>query len=207
MNTHRMLVILLLVFCLLPACAWAQTNELSVTAGGIRSSSPSVSVCITAILGCSAPASGFGIDTGGAFEAAFARRLAVFKPVSLYLELPLIAGPSRAATSFRGVSPGNISSLFFTPSVKLRLLPGASVSPFVSGGGGLAHFNVNSTGSNSGAAQLGGGVDFKTPVPRLGIRAELRDLISGQPNFGPGTTSGEVRRQNLFVGGGVLFKF
>ena len=201
-----MLVILLVVSCMLPACVWAQKNELGFTAGGIKSSSQSGVVC-EAILICQPPASFFNIDTGGAFEAVFARRLAGFGPASLHLELPVIAGPSRGTSPLGGVSPGNLSSLFFTPSLKLKLLPAASVSPFVSAGGGLAHFSVNSTGSNNGAFQVGGGADFKTPVPRLGIRAELRDVISGQPNFGPGTSSADSRRHNVFVGGGVVLKF
>ena len=120
------------------------------------------------------------------------------------LLLPALRG---ATSPLGGISPGNLSSLFFTPSLKLKLLPAASVSPFVSAGGGLAHFNVNSTGSNNGAFQVGGGADFKTPVPWLGIRAELRDVISGQPNFGPGTLPADSRRHNVFVGGGVVLKF
>lgn len=183
--------------CLLPAFCWAQKNEVSLTAGGMKTSGPGTVVC-EAILNCP-QTSFFSIDTGGAFQAGFAHRVADFKAATLYLELPLIASPSR------GTSSGNISSLFFTPSLKFKLLAGRSVSPFVSVGGGLGHFNVSSTGNTVGAGQVGGGADFRTPLRLLGIRAELRDIISGDPNFGSGAPS--ALRHNVFVGGGVVLRF
>ena len=33
-------------------------------------------------------------------------------------------------------------------------------------------------------AQFGGGVDIKTGIPLLGFRAEVRDFVTGQPDFG-----------------------
>lgn len=193
----RLLVVA--VFCLFSAYCWAQKNELSLTAGGLKTFGSSNGVC-EAILNCT-PTSFFDINTGGAFQAGFAHRVADFKAATAYLEVPLIVSPSR------GTSSGNISSLFFTPSVKFKLLPGAGVSPFVSVGVGLGHFNVNSTSSNVVGAQVGGGADFRTPVPLLGIRAELRDIISGDPSFGPGGGAPSALRQNVFVGGGVVLRF
>lgn len=191
----RKQLVLIAVCCLLPALCWAQKNEVSLTAGGLETSDPGSGVC-EAFPGCP-PTTVFGIDTGGAFQASFAHRLADFKAVGLYFELPLIVSPSR------GTSSGNLSSLFFTPSVKLNLLSGATVSPFVSIGAGLAHFSVTSTGNTAAAGQVGGGVDFRTPLRLLGIRAELRDIISGEPGF---TSSGSLRN-NVFMGGGIVLRF
>jgi hypothetical protein len=195
----RKRLIVVAVFCFLSASCWAQNNELSLTAGGMKTSGSGTQVC-EAILNCT-PSSFFNIDTGGAFQAAFAHRVADFKVATAYVELPLIVSPTR------GTPSGNISSLFFTPSVKFKLLPSAGVSPFLSIGLGLGHFNVNSTSSNVVGAQLGGGADFRTRVPLLGIRVELRDIISGDPSFGPGGGAPSALRQNVFVGGGVVLKF
>lgn len=187
-------LIVVAVFWFLPALGWAQKNEVSLTAGGMSTSDPGNGVCVT--FGCPQTSLN-GIDAGGAVQAAFAHRVANLKAAGLYLELPLIASPSR------GTSSGNISSLFFTPSLKFKLLQGGAVSPFVSVGGGLGHFNASSTGNTVGAGQIGGGADFRTPLRLLGIRAELRDIISGEPSF---SSSGALR-QNVFVGGGVVLKF
>ena len=193
---ERKRLVVVAVFCLLPVFCWAQNNEVSFTAGGIKTSERGAAVCLTVPACSQTPL--IGIDTGGAFEVGFAHRVIDAKAAALYLELPLIASPSRGTNL-----SGNLSSLFFTPSLKLKLLSAAAVSPFVSGGGGLAHFSVNSSSSNVGAGQVGGGADFRTPLPLLGIRAELRDVISPAPPF---ASSGALRH-NVFVGGGVLLKF
>jgi hypothetical protein len=54
-----------------------------------------------------------------------------------------------------------------------------------------------------GAARFGGGIDFKTPLPHLGARVELKDLITPWPSLFP--KSGVM--QNFLFGGGVVFKF
>ncbi len=58
---------------------------------------------------------------------------------------------------------------------------------------------------------MAAGLDFKTGLPVLGFRAEARDFVTGDPNFGltnivTGDTSG-FRRHNLMVGGGILLRF
>ena len=185
-------LVVVAVSCLFPVFCCAQKNEASFTGGGLTTSN-SNGVCVT-FPGCSPTL----FDTGGAFEVGFAHRVMDAKAATLYLELPLIASPSRGTNL-----PGNLSSLFFTPSLKLKVLSGAAVSPFISGGGGLAHFSVSSSSSNVGAAQIGGGADIRTPLPLLGVRAELRDVISGTPPF---SSSGALRN-NVFVGGGVVLRF
>jgi hypothetical protein len=101
------------------------------------------------------------------------------------------------------------SSIYFTPSAHVKLLPSSPISPFASVGGGFAHFRDSTGGSSAttGALQVGGGLDFKTPLPRVSFRAEFRDFITGRPGTGAfsGFTSNHI--QTFFAGGGVVFRF
>jgi hypothetical protein len=56
------------------------------------------------------------------------------------------------------------------------------------------------SGNTTGAFQVGGGVDVSTPIPLIGLRAEVREFYTGQPDF-------STTQQNLFVGGGIVLKF
>ena len=107
-----------------------------------------------------------------------------------------------------------MSTIFVTPSVRAKLLPEAVVSPWVSAGGGWAHYFPDpGVATDKGAIQAGGGLDFKLRSQRLGLRAEARDYITGPPEpalvSGPfvGKTEGGFHRHNLFVGGGILLRF
>jgi hypothetical protein len=111
------------------------------------------------------------------------------------------------------------------PGLKVKLRPVAGLGPFFSIGGGFAHFNTTSGASivtgpgvpplvvvgsseNTGALQLGVGLDFKSPIPRLGLRAEVRDFRTGRPNFQfPVSLLDSDTQHNLFVGGGVVLHF
>src|SRR5262249_47455923 len=137
------------------------------------------------------------IGTGVTYESVFAHRLFSGGIASLYLELPLAGTPSRTISAIN-VATQDFSSIFFTPSLKLKIWPVGGISPFFSVGGGFAHFNltqegrlglagtpfISSVGNNTGALQLGAGVDLKTPIPRLGLRAEVRDFRTGRPDLG-----------------------
>jgi len=70
-------------------------------------------------------------------------------------------------------------------------------------GGGLAHFSngSNTNGTNTtGALQLAGGVDVRTPIEFIGLRGEVREFYTGTPNF-------STTQHNVFVGGGIVLKF
>jgi hypothetical protein len=54
------------------------------------------------------------------------------------------------------------------------------------------------------AFQAGGGLDLKTPIPVLGLRLEVRDLVTGLPDA---DLTSDVSHHNLFAGGGVVFRF
>jgi hypothetical protein len=187
----------------LSAISVAQSSELAITAGAAFTPDTKGTPFCEVLTPC--PSSGnISIDPGFTIGGAFAHRLANFHAASIALELPLFAAPSRRKPAF--LVNVNFSSLFFTPSLKLNLLPGSSVSPFLSGGAGLGYFSGN-TGNVTWATQIGCGLDFKTPLPHLGIRAEVRDFISGVPSIPElnAITAGHL--QAIVAGGGVIFKF
>ena len=95
------------------------------------------------------------------------------------------------------------------------------MNPWLSVGGGWSNFLVSGArlvgsgsgnhNANSGVGVVGAGVDIRTPfkTPRLllgkrvSIRLEVRNYVSGQPDYGiktPGSTQNYV-----LIGAGLLF--
>jgi hypothetical protein len=156
----------------------------------------------------------FRTDTHVFYEGTGAVRLANFKLASLHLEVP-VAGIPSAKVDFSGTPSSNalkISTVFVTPSLRVKFAPGFPVSPFVSIGGGWAHYNLSGPSMNKGALQFGGGVDIKTGIPLLGFRAEVRDFVTDQPDFGIVSiqTVGSPslgRRHSVLAGGGIVLRF
>lgn len=142
------------------------------------------------------------------------------KVASLHVEVPIAGIPSQTTRVITSTPPSavldHIDTTFVTPSLRLKLLPGAGLSPFVSVGGGWAHYSLTHGSNSKGAVQYGGGIDFKV-FPHLAIRGEVRDFVTGDPNFslagviagsltGSSTESG-LHRHNVLAGGGVVFAF
>lgn len=208
---QRPILVALLVLVLSPVLLQAQKNELAFTFGLALSPDGKGFVSCGEAIFCPLPPSTIGslaIGPGFSWQANFARRVVDFKAAALFVELP-VSGSIARSTPAPFFLSGQFSSIFFTPSAQVKLLPGAGISPFASVGGGVAHFQ-NSTGGSSGttgALQVGGGLDFKTPLPRMSVRTEVRDYITGRPsnNAFSGFTSSHI--QTLFAGAGVVFKF
>jgi hypothetical protein len=195
---------LLFFSCVLLSAAASAQNEIALTVGGITKDSPTVSRIALGrpcpITGCQFPTEANSLDTGLALNASLTRRLVNLHLVNFSLELPVIVAPSRGTD----VAVSNVRTLYFTPAIKIGLNPKGAISPFASVGGGLAHFSGGSSTSNlEGAFAVGGGADFKTPIPLLALRGEARYLRSGLPNVFAG--SGNLN--NVFFGAGVVFKF
>jgi hypothetical protein len=147
-------------------------------------------------------------------EGAVAVRLADAKLASLYVELPVAGIPSQKLTfsSTPSTVIDHLSTVFITPGLRLKVLPIAPISPWVSFGGGWARYSLDSgVKTNKGAVQYGGGLDFKTGLPLLGFRAEVRDFVTGDPNFGLGTVlagnNGGLHHHNILAGGGIVLRF
>ncbi len=134
---------------------------------------------------------------------------------SLSLEVPVAGMTSQKLTlaSTPGTVVDNLSTVFITPGFRLKLLPISPISPWVSVGGGWAHYSLKTLGTteNKGAIQYGGGLDFKTGLPLLGFRAEVRDFVTGDPNFGVGSViagnDSGFHHHNILVGGGIVLRF
>src|SRR5262249_3358122 len=148
------------------------------------------------------------------YEGVIAHRIENLHLASFYLELPVVGIPSRTvrhATLLPGSANvfQSYSSIFFTPGLRLKFaVPG--ISPFVSVGGGFAHFSPDTSSlgttpssSTTGAFQVGGGVDLGTPIPLLRLRGEVREFYTGNPF----SSSLEMSRHNIFVGGGLVLHF
>ncbi len=193
----------LLVFFLTACAGFAQSNDVTVSFGGTFSSELTGLTICEAIPVCPTSPTGRSVDPSFSVEGTIAHRLANFKVASLHVELPVMFATKRKTDAF----VSGFSSVFITPSMKLKLLPSSGISPFFSAGGGLAHFNESPDSNNRGAFQLGGGVDIKTRLPLLGFRIEARDFITGRPKIASFDAISSDRLHSIFVGGGITFHF
>jgi hypothetical protein len=100
-----------------------------------------------------------------------------------------------------------------TPSVRVNVFSGESVTPWVSVGGGYGRFreapvtlyeNRNpGSGSNTGVVQFGAGLEVWV-WHTWGGRFEARDFYSRTPAL---NVTGRSRQHNYYVGVGVIQRF
>ncbi len=196
--------VVLAVALFLPLCVHAQKNEISIGVGAAVSPDANGQVTCGEAINCQLPPNGIGplsLGPGTAIEASYSRRFLDLKAAGIYVELPFVRDSGRA-----GPNLTEISTLFFTPSLQFKFLPGQSISPFLSVGGGLAHIGTKFLGNSApsdttAAAQFGGGLDFRLPVPHVAFRAQVSDFVTG--SFGQFTS----KVQHIYAGGGVVFRF
>ena len=205
---HLSIVVLVSV-CTLVGHATAQKNELS---GLIGRTFISDQIIPTSTSSDNLMRFGDGLT----FEANYARRLMDLGLLSLSFEVPVVFNPDEdlhAALPSR--VPQSYNSIIVTPAARLSAFPDLGVSPWVSLGGGVAHYGKSSTllfggtntgqsGTNTGVLQIGGGLDVKF-FKKFSLRGELRDYWSGTPNLNVSTN--KSRQHNLFVGGGIVWHF
>jgi hypothetical protein len=180
--------------------SFAQSTEIGVLAGGIFTSDKNPAAGIGS---CPAtdPSCGATIHTPAriSYEGVLAHRLLNLHLAGIHFELPVVGTPTR--TLEQGGLRQDFSTIYFTPGLRLQVsLP--FFAPFVSAGGGFAHYSASgSLGSSTvGAYQVGGGFDLSAPIPFLNFRAEVRDFHNGTPNF-------NVGQNNLFAAAGIVLKF
>jgi len=214
----RRLAVLVVLFMAGSVCSLAQMADAGLVAGGsFVSDSKLVLTAPCGIPLCTPVPFTETVKTGNRVfvEGVAGIRMVNALVASVHLEVPVTYVPSQSLTFTGpvGFSPVHLSSLFVTPSIRVKLLPGSSISPWGSVGGGLARYTTDAglPAINSGALQFGGGLDFKTRLPLLGFRAEVRDYVSKQPNpgvalFSVQTPSG-LSRHNVLVGGGIVLSF
>ncbi len=155
---------------------------------------------------------------GITFAGEYARRFFVAPLFAISGEVVAAYNPDEdlnAGDYGNAVVPSNYKQLFVTPAARLNLFPATAVSPWVSFGGGFAHFSEGNMlvygGANPGKSTTSGvlegglGLDVRL-VSRVYIRGEFRDFWSGEPSF-PLAPTGHTRQHNFFVGGGAFWRF
>ena len=201
----KRLAVLVVVLVLISG-AWAQNNELSLTAGRAFVSTETVSN------------TGLPLHFGNPWAAGFdyAHALTTRKIFGLYAELPVGIYPRMNVNYNLGfVTPKDIGALFITPSLRVNIFSGDSVTPWVSVGGGYGRFreapvtlyespNPGPKSTNTGVIQFGAGLDVWF-WHTWGGRFEARDYYSGNPDLNVNISNS--RQNNFYVGVGVVHRF
>ncbi len=214
----RRFAVLFCWFLLTSTCSLAQKADASFVVGGSFVSDSKVTFGIPCLLP-PCPATPVFIDhvqtdNHVILEGTPAVRLLDGKAVSLHLEVPFAGIPSQSLrlSSLPTAVFTHMSSLYITPSFRVKVLPGSAISPWGSIGGGWARYSVDpGITTNKGALQYGAGLDFKI-APHVGLRGEVRDFVTGSPNFGfvsifTESNQSGLHRHNILAGGGVVLNF
>jgi hypothetical protein len=209
--------VLIMGVSILAASATAQDDEKNELTGMIGR----IFISDQGIHGPNAPSVNPFVHSGKGltFEVNYARHLFGKDVYGIFVEVPAVFNLDEDLGSGGDVVPPGYKQIFVTPSLRANLFPATKVSPWVSFGGGFAHFtessNLNYYGPNpggsstSGVIQGGFGLDvspFGQHLRHFSIRGEVRDFWSGTPDL-PLADTGKSRQHNYFVGGGVIWHF
>lgn len=195
------LAFLLLVLSATPA--HAQKHEIGLTLGGV------VSTDRTAPGGIA-----LRQESGKAWQANYAYRIIDAKLAALSIGVHFLANPGRDINSNNSTVPANLASLYVTPDLVLKFLPGAKIEPWVTVGGGYAQYESSDALLNGspnpgkirvhrGALVYGGGIDVPV-LPFLALRGEVRDFYTGSPSVNLTLSGGQ---HNVVAGGGFVLRF
>ena len=206
----RRLAVLVGAVLVLVSSALAQVNELSITAGRTF-----VSTQTTQNPPPNDPNPNIHFGNEESVALNYGRLLTSHKIFGLYAELPVAIYFRMDLNTYENQIPKDIGALFVTPSVRLNIFSGDSVTPWVSAGGGYGRFreapmlnffgkSSGPTGTNTGVIQFGAGLDVWV-WHRWGARFEARDFYSGLPALNVDT--GRSRQHNYYVGLGVVHRF
>ena len=181
-----------------------QNQELTFSLGGIPGQTRSFQSS-TSSTQISADRS-FGINYGHRFLGA--------KIAALYGEMEFVAIPNRAVTAATAAVPQNYASLYLTPGLRLKFFPGSRLSPWGAIGGGYGLYqqsaqlsngqNTTNKFLNRGVFEYGGGLDYRL-FRFLGLRGEVRDFFSGNPDLNVALSSSG--QHNVVASGGIILRF
>jgi hypothetical protein len=191
----RPCLLILVAAAIVVAPARAQKHELAFSLGGIPDQTRSFQ----------SPATGkVQISSGRSFGINFARGLVHSDVAALYGEIEFVAIPNRSVTAANALVPQNYASLYLAPGLRLKLFPHRRLAPWIAAGGGYALYQQSEKLSNGqeaanrfvhrGVFDLGGGLDYRV-LPLIGLRGEVRDFFSGNPNLG--TSLGSSTQHNV----------
>lgn len=186
--------------------AYAQQREISVLVGRMKTGDKGLQGTQTIKA---------AFDGAVSYEITYGRRFVDGQVAALYGELLIAGAPSTNIKVTNVVLPDSYSTLFFTPGLKLKLFPGAGVSPYIAAGLGLGRYAGSSTSASgqpvtgdqantTWAFNYGGGVDLNV-VRNFAIRGEVRDFITGKPKFTAPFFDKSQHNVNIAIG--IVFKF
>ena len=195
--------LLLLVTTIIAGPARGQNQDLTFSLGGIPGQTRTFQGSGTAQI--SADRS-FGINYGHRFLDA--------KIAALYGEIEFVAIPNRSVTSATAIVPQSYASLYLAPGLRLKFFPSSRLSPWGAVGGGYALYEQSAKLSNGqndtdkflnrGVFDYGGGLDFRL-FRFIGLRAEVRDFLSGNPDLNAKLNSSA--QHNVVASGGLILRF
>lgn len=204
MKKKVMSAVAVILWCAVAAAA--QQNELGLTIGAMKTGDSR--------LAASTGDPNAHTDTSFALQVDYSARIVTAGLASLYFDFPLAVTPKTNLITSNALSVRSYSSLYFTPGIKLKLLPLGKVSPYVVGGVGLARLSpsdtlVNGQPANSDAKinvaySFGGGVDVKV-APFVSLRGEVRDYNTVTPAFT--IRLFKERQHNALISGGIVLRF
>jgi hypothetical protein len=191
-----------------PACAQNQegayNQELTFSLGGIPGQTRSFQ----------GSAGGAQISADRSFGVNYGHRFLGAKIAALYGEIEFVAIPNRALTAATAAVPQNYASLYLTPGLRLKFLPASRLSPWVAIGGGYSLYqqsaqlsngqNTTNKFLNRGVFEYGGGFDYRL-FRFVGLRGEVRDFFSGNPNLKLALSTST--QHNLVASGGIILRF
>ena len=200
------LIGILTMLLLCAAAAPAQQAELGLTVGALKTGGGNLATS----------SSDPSAHTGNSFalEADLSVRSFTVGLAALYFDFPLAVTPKTNIITSNALTVRSYSSLYFTPGLKLKLLPLGKISPYLVGGVGLARLSPSSTLVNGQpvssdtkvniAYSFGGGVDVKW-APHVSLRGEVRDYNTVTPAFT--LTLFEKRQNNALISAGIVLRF
>ena len=201
----RLLVFLALALLAATSPAVAQSNDITLSLGGIPTQSRSFR---------SPSAGSVQISADVSLGANYGHRLLDVEFAAIYGEIQFVALPNRSLTAPTTTVPQNYASLYVTPGLRLKVLPTARLSPWVALGGGYALYeqsaklsngqNTTSKFLNRGVFDFGGGLDYRL-FRLFGLRGEVRDFVSGNPNLNVALSSST--QHNIVASGGISVRF
>jgi hypothetical protein len=178
-----------LLFAVVTLPAHAQKNELAAEGSGLID------------------VSAYNPSFGAGFQINYARRLFHVPLVSLYGELPFVAGFHNEQFVVSQLQREFYNNYYLTPGVRVKFAPEFPISPYLAIGAGWAHFASTQTSASDDefAADWGGGFDIKL-IPFVGLRFEARDFYGTVPTLIPGVPS-NGNHNNVAASGGVVLRF
>lgn len=188
---------------LVSGTAAAQKQEIGLLLGAFQPQSRSLA-------GNTAGEASF--STGFTLYANYSRTLIGGDTASLSFEVPFLATPQHSITA-PSAATKDLATLYITPGLRLKFFPGSRLAPYVAAGGGYGLYE-HSTTLLSGAANpvprhlsrgvfdFGGGLDYRL-FPRISLRGEIRDFVTGNPSLNL-PLRGSIQHTVLFAGGIAL---